>query len=131
MPVLYKYVGPGGSAANPAQLPPQFLNMSLLASDPCLFNDPFEVRPYFDQECHDHFARTHESMYERALGIKHSLIAGRSMVGIPTENAVGFGERLNKQFRDQLGKQFRVVCLSRTRASVLNHPAGHLHAPTA
>jgi len=119
MPVLYKYVGPGGSADNPAQLPPQFLNMSLLASDPRSFNDPFEVRPYFDQECHDHFARTHESMYERALGLKHSLIAGRSMVGIPTENAVGFGEHLNKQFRDQLGKQFRILCLSRTRASVL------------
>ena len=30
------------------------------------------------------------------------------MAGIPTENAVGFGERLNKRFRDELGKRFRV-----------------------
>ncbi|MEO8428799.1 MAG: hypothetical protein ABI651_17000, partial [Verrucomicrobiota bacterium] len=26
-----------------------------------LFNDPFEVRPWFDQERHNHFANSHES----------------------------------------------------------------------
>lgn len=93
--------------------------MTLLAKDPRSFNDPFEVRPYFDQERHNYFAKTHEQFYERALGIKHTLIAGHSMTEVPTENAVGFGEELNKRFRDQLGKRFRVVCLSRTRSNVL------------
>ena len=119
MPVLYKYLGPGASPGNAPQLPPQFLTMSLLASDPRSFNDPFEVRPYFDQECHNYFAKTHEAMYERLLGIKHSLISGHSMTEIPTEDAIGFGEHLNKQFRDALGQRFRVLCLSRTRTSVL------------
>ena len=41
------------------------------------------------------------------------------MVGIPTENVVGFGERLNKRFRDELGRRFRILCLSRTSSSVL------------
>jgi hypothetical protein len=93
--------------------------MTLLASNPSFFNDPFEVRPYFDQEAHDHFAQTHESFYHKALGIKHSLLANRSMVGIPTENAVGFGEELNKRFRDELGRRFRVLCLSKTSKNVL------------
>jgi len=92
--------------------------MSLPASNPSFFNDPFEVRPCFDQERHDYFAKTHESFYAR-LGFPHSLVAKGSMVGIPTENAVDFGEHLNKRFRDELGNRFRVCCLSRTPHSVL------------
>ena len=41
------------------------------------------------------------------------------MVGFPTENAADFGEELNKKFRDDLGRKFRVLCLSRNRTSVL------------
>lgn len=41
------------------------------------------------------------------------------MAGIPTENASGFGEHLNKRFRDDIGKKFRVLCLSKNPKSVL------------
>jgi hypothetical protein len=119
MPLLYLYIAPGRPQGGTPSLPPQLSTMTLLAADPRSFNDPFEVRPYFDQERHDHFAKSHESFYQAAIGIKHSLIAGRSMAGIPTENAVGFGENLNKSFRDELGKKFRVLCLSRTPSSFL------------
>jgi hypothetical protein len=93
--------------------------MQVSATDPQLFNDPFEVRPFFDQECHDYFAKTHEAFYEKAIGIKHSLIAGRSMAGIPTEDAAGFGENLTKRFREALGGKFRVLCLSQTCSNPL------------
>src|SRR5438105_13101068 len=114
MPLLYKYLALDHEAGQDV-LPKALRTMTLLASNPCLFNDPFEVRPYFDQEAHDHFAKSHESFYQQVLGIKHSLIAGGSMVGVPTENAVGFGEHLQKRFRDELARRYRVLCLSKTR----------------
>jgi hypothetical protein len=119
MPVLYKYIPPD-NARDGIPLPLLALQtMRLSATDPRRFNDPFEVRPWFDQERHDHAARTQESFHERMLGIKHSLTQGRSMAGIPTENASGFGEHLNKQFRDDIGRKFRVLCLSKNPKSVL------------
>lgn len=71
------------------------------------------------KERHDHSAKTQESFHKQMLGIEHSLIKGRSMAGLPTENAVGFGEHLNKRFRDELGRKYRVLCLSRNSKSVL------------
>ena len=92
--------------------------MRFLATDPILFNDPFEVRPYFDQERHDHSARTHEQFHAR-FGIPHSLIPGRSMVGMPPENAAGFAEEFNQRFRRYLSMRFRVLCLCKTPASAV------------
>ena len=109
MPLLYKYFDPDRT---------DLKSMSLSASNPAHFNDPFEVRPCFDQIRHDHFAKTHESFYAQ-FGLRNSLLGKRSMVGVPTENAVGFGDHLNKQFRDELGERFRVCCLSRTAQSAL------------
>lgn len=118
MPLLYKYIPPKTEDGLP--LPELILQtLRVSATDPRTFNDPFEVRPWFDQERQDYFVKGHESFHEAALGIKHSLMQGRSMVGIPPENAVGFGERLNKRFADELGKRFRVLCLSRNPKSVL------------
>jgi hypothetical protein len=91
----------------------------LLAADPRTFNDPFEVRPYFDRERHGYFAAGHEGFYSGILGTKDSLLKGQSMLGIPVENVVGFGDSLNRRFRDQIGKRFRVVCLSANRASTV------------
>ena len=119
MALLYQYIAPGGPQGGRFSLPLQLSDMTLLAADPRSFNDPFEVRPYFDQECHDYFAKCHESFYEAALGMKHSLLPRHSMTGIPTENVVGFAEHLNKQFRDELGRRFRVLCLSRTPSDFL------------
>jgi hypothetical protein len=69
LPLLYKYVGPDNTK-NGAPRPVRILQtMRLSATDPRTFNDPFEVRPWFDQERHDHYARSHESFYERVLGI--------------------------------------------------------------
>jgi DUF2971 family protein len=119
MPLLYKYLAADNSKDG-TPLPLLALQtMRLSATDPRSFNDPFEVRPWFDQERHDHAARTQESFHERKLGIKHSLIAGRSMAGIPTEHASGFGEQFNKRFRDDIGRKFRVLCLSKNPKSVL------------
>ena len=118
MPLLYKYLAPDTGSKGEQLLPAPLRTMMLLASNPCTFNDPFEVRPYFDHERHDYFAQSHENFHE-SLGYKHSLLGNRSMVGIPTENAVGFSEHLNKRFRDDLGRRFRVLCLSRTSSSVL------------
>jgi hypothetical protein len=53
------------------------------------------------------------------LGIEHSLIEGRSMAGLPTENVSGFGEQFNKRFRDDIGRKYRVLCLSKNPKSVL------------
>jgi hypothetical protein len=108
VPTLYKY------AANEKALS----NMAFAATDPAFFNDPFEVRPYFDQVRHDYFAKSHEEFYAR-MGLPHTLLAGGSMVGIPTENAAGFGEDLNKRFRIELSKSFRVLCLSKNPSSAL------------
>ncbi len=110
MPVLYKYFDPEGIAA--------LRTMSLSASNPLFFNDPFEIRPCFDQERHDYFAKSHESFHAQ-FGMPHSLLGSASMVGVPTENAADFGEHLNKSFRDELGDRFRICCLSRTSSSVL------------
>lgn len=118
MPLLYKYIPPKTEDGTPlAELILQTLRMS--ATDPRTFNDPFEVRPWFDQERQDHFVKSHESFYEATLGIKHSLMQGRSMVGIRPEDAVGFGARLNKRFTDELGERFRVLCFMRNPKSVL------------
>ena len=92
---------------------------SFLASDPRTFNDPFEVRPYFDQERHDYFAAGHEAFHGAVLGARDSLVKGRSMVGMPVENVVGFGDTLNRRFRDAIGQRFRVLCLSANRKSTI------------
>ena len=110
MPLLYKYLDPDGIAA--------LRTMTLFASDPTAFNDPFEVRPGFDQERHDYFAKTCEA-FHGILGVKHSLLGSRSMVGIPTENAIGFGEQINERFRNELSERYRVLCLSRDFSSAL------------
>lgn len=41
------------------------------------------------------------------------------MAEIPTEDASGFGEQYNKRFRDDIGRKFRVPCLSKNPKSVL------------
>lgn len=96
-----------------------FQTMRLLAADPRSFNDPFEVRPWFDQERHDYAAKSHESFHQHMLGIEHSLIKGQSMAGLPTENASAFGEQLNNRFREDIGRKFRVLCLSSNPKSAL------------
>lgn len=96
----------------------ELCNLAFSASDPAKFNDPFEIRPFFDQARHDHFAKYHEAHYAK-IGIPNSLIKGASMVGVPTEIAVGFGEQLNDQFRKELSKTFRVVCFSKSPTSAL------------
>jgi hypothetical protein len=110
VPLLYKYLDPAGIEA--------LRTMTLVAADPALFNDPFEVRPCFDQERHDYFASTHEAFHAQ-FGFSHSLLGTGSMVGLPTENAVDFGEQINERFRRDLSRRFRVVCLSRDPSSVL------------
>jgi hypothetical protein len=104
VPLLYKYLNPDGIKA--------LQTMTLLVSDPANFNDPFEVRPSFDQKRHDYFAKGHETFHARS-GFGNSLLQGRSMVGVPVENVVGFGETIVKQFRDELSKRFRALCLCR------------------
>jgi Protein of unknown function (DUF2971) len=118
MSLLYKYVPPDLVAETPRPL--RILQtMQLLVANPCSFNDPFEVRPAFDQERHDHAARTSEAFHWRMLGIEHPIIQGRSMVGQATETAFGFGERLNERFRTEIGQRFRILSLSKNRKSVL------------
>lgn len=114
--ILYKYLPP---SIDDDPLPVVLRTQTFLASDPRTFNDPFEVRPYFDQERHDHFAAGHEAFHGAALGHNHSLIAGGSMVGMPVENVVGFGDRLNRRFRDAIGTRFRVLALSGNRKSTV------------
>lgn len=109
MRILYKYLAPP-SDGNP--LPATLRTQTFLASDPRAFNDPFEVRPYFDQERHDYFAQGHEGFHGAVSGAKHSLVKNQSMVGFPVENVVGYGDTLNRRFRDAIGERFRVLCLS-------------------
>ena len=119
MPLLYKYLSPENTDKG-TPLPLLVLEkMQLSATNPCTFNDPFEVRPWFDQERHDHAARTQESFDRNVYGLEHSLIAGQSMTEIPTERASGFGEQSNKPFRDEVGRKFRILCLSQNPKSVL------------
>ena len=108
--ILYKYLDPCGIKA--------LQTMMLHASDPASFSDPFEVRPAFDQERHDYFAKTHEAFHAQ-FGSEYSLLGNQSMVGMPTEDAVDFGEHLNLRFRRDLSRRFRVLCLSRHPANVL------------
>jgi hypothetical protein len=114
MAILYKYVEPDDD--KPLRI---LRTMRLSASNPLSFNDPFEVRPWFDQTRHDHFAKSHESFYRKVAGIDHALAGNCSMVGIPTEHAQDFGEILNERFREDLARKFRVLCLSRDPKSVL------------
>ena len=118
MRVLYKYLPPPlPSDSDPVPL--VIRTQTFVASDPRTFNDPFEVRPYFDQERHDCFAAGHEGFHGAISGAKHSLVAGASIVGVPVENVVGFGDSLNQRFREAIGKRFRVVCLSANPKSTL------------
>src|SRR5215831_16841922 len=107
--ILYKYLDPCGIKV--------LQTMTLRASDPSSFNDPFEVRPAFDQERHDYFAKTHEAFHAQ-LGTEHSLLGNQTMVELPAEDAIDFGEHLNRRFRHDLSKRFRVLCLSRDAANV-------------
>ena len=119
MSLLYKYVKPD-KAEDGTPAPILLLQtMQLTASNPLSFNDPFEVRPWFDQERHNHFANSHESFHRQVAGVKHSLAGSCTMVDFPTERAADFGEHLNKRFRDEVERQFRVLCLSRNPKSVL------------
>jgi Protein of unknown function (DUF2971) len=110
MPLLYRYFEPDDITA--------LRTMSLPASNPLYFNDPFEVRPCFDQDRHDYFAKSHDAFHAQ-LGVPQEVRKAYSMAGVPTENAVDFGEHLNKRFRDELGERFRVVYFSRTPSSAL------------
>jgi hypothetical protein len=107
--VLYKYLPPP-SKGDP--VPFVIRTQTFVASDPRTFNDPFEVRPYFDQERHDYFAAGHEGFHGAVSGQQHSLVSGQSMVGVPVENVVGFGDSLNQRFREEISKRFRVIALS-------------------
>jgi hypothetical protein len=108
VPTIYKYASDSTA----------LINLSFSASDPASFNDPFEIRPFFDQARHDHFAKSHEGYYAK-IGFPHSLVEGGSMVGVPTEHALGFAEELNEHFRRELSKTFRVVCFSKSANSAL------------
>jgi hypothetical protein len=88
--------------------------MTLPASDPASFNDPFEVRPAFDQKRYDYFTKSHET-----LNGGNSLLESGSMVGIPVEDAVGFGEQISKQFRVELSRKFRALCLCQNPQNTL------------
>lgn len=114
--ILYKYLPP---PTDSDPVPFVLRTQTFAASDPRSFNNPFEVRPYFDQERHDCYAVGHESFHGTVSGSKHSLVAGQSMVGMPVENVVGFGDTLNQRFREEIGKRFRVVCLSANPKSTL------------
>ena len=82
MPLLYHYVLPEKNPYGPAEatgtavVPSQLRTITLRACDPSTFNDPFEVRPCFGQQGHHYCAKSHESFYEKTLGIKHSLTRG-------------------------------------------------------
>ena len=80
MSLLYKYIEPDKDKDGTPRPIRILQTKRLSATDPRTFNDPFEVRPWFDQERHDNFAKCHESFYRKTLGIKDSLTAGRSMV---------------------------------------------------
>lgn len=119
MSLLYKYVEPDNDTHGRSKPISILRTMRLSASNPLSFNDPFEVRPWFDQARHDHFAKSHESFHKQVAGIEHSLTGNQSMVGFATEDATDFGDNLNKRFRYDLERRFRVVCLSRNPKSVL------------
>ena len=78
-------------------VPPALRTQASVASDPCTFNDPFEVRPYFDQDRHDYSAQGHEVFHRAASGVEHSLVKNQSLVGFPVENVVGFGGSTESQ----------------------------------
>lgn len=118
MPLLYKYLAPDTSPDGKRLLPAPLRTMTLKASDPSLFNDPFEVRPYFDQARLNHFAQTHET-FHASVGVQHSLVEGQSILGFPTEDVVGLADDLNERFRNELARRFRVLCLTRTKSNIL------------
>jgi len=107
--ILYKYIASGDEKE---PVPIALRSQTLVASDPTTFNDPFEVRPYFDQEAYEFYVRGKEGFDERMLGVKHSLVAGHSMLEVPVERAPGFGDDLTARFRREISRRFRVVCLS-------------------
>jgi hypothetical protein len=113
--ILYKYIGPG---TEEEPVPIQLRTQTLSATDPGTLNDPFEVRPWFDQERHAYYARAHEQFYQR-LGLGSSLTAEGTLAEVPVENVVGFGDTLNRRFREELGKRFRILCMSANRNNVL------------
>jgi Protein of unknown function (DUF2971) len=78
-----------------------------------------KVRPVFDQERHDHASRTSEMFHGNILGIEHPPIQGRSMVGLATESAFGFGDQLHQRFLSEIATKFRVLSLSKNSKSVL------------
>lgn len=94
-------------------------NMTLLASDPAGFNDPFEVRPCYDQETHEHFCQGSEDLHHWTGSAGHALIADAAMASFPAETVFGLPDKLNKRFREDLSKKYRALCLSSSAESVL------------
>lgn len=115
MAILYKYIEP---VIGPGNKPKPILileSLRLIAANPCGFNDPFEVRPWYDQERHDHAERTHNDFHNHFWGRE----ASSGLVGYPAELAADFAEHHHKRFRDEISARFRVLCLSRSASSVL------------
>ncbi len=94
-------------------------HMTLLASDPATFNDPFEVRPCFDQESQDAAVQHREVFEKAAYGDARAFTDAGSMFGFPAANVVGMAETYNATFRGDLSKRYRATCLSYSDSSVL------------
>lgn len=115
MAILYKYIEP---TIGPGNKPKPILvleSLRLIAANPCSFNDPFEVRPWYDQERHDHAERTNNDFHNHFWGRE----ASSGLVGYPADLAADSAEHYHKRFRYEIGGRFRVLCLSRSASSVL------------
>lgn len=109
MAVLYKYLNSLVALEH----------LTLLASDPATFNDPFEVRPCFDQKAQDAAVQQREAFDLAMYGDVRAFSDAGSMVGVPAENVVGMSETYNATFRRDLSKRYRATCLSTSDNSVL------------
>lgn len=120
MAILYKYVEPDIGPNNKPKPVLVLESLRLIAADPCSFNDPFEVRPWYDQERHDHSESSHEKLQRLFRGNRSQHQIGQdSLVGYPAELAAFNADNCHKKFQQGISDRYRILCLSRNPGSVL------------
>jgi hypothetical protein len=107
-PVLYKFSGACGALAI-------LKSKTLRTTSPLDFNDPFEAFPAYDEERKNYMIDTRRHFYT-AIGqpAMASLTAEGNEREIPVENWVGINEKEHDRLFEQIFKQFRVLCLSKS-----------------
>lgn len=87
---------------------------SLRVKSPSGFNDPFEVRPYFDNARKERYDDERFAIYREVYPEFRD-----ELTGVPVEQIVDYDTRLHAKLVKQIDVEYRILCLSRKNDHIL------------